>query len=172
MPDATYAELYVACRMLQMARSSHTSHSYQPMPQGARRKCRLDGHCAPVPGAPLGMAAARSARRPRYAAREQRATKRRATRVVRRAAMPAPLVAACASRRNLNRQRVDDGRTGGPPRVVLQCSAPSRHGFPLSGITRGSRLTRRVLTRAQVTGFAVAITFGCLYLIRRALERV
>ena len=120
----------------------------------------------------LGMAAARSARRPRYAAREQRATKRRATRVVRRAAMPASLVAACASRRNVNRQRVDDGRTDGPPRVVLQCSAPSRHGFPLSGITRGSRLTRRVLTRAQVTGFAVAITFGCLYLIRRALERV
>ena len=73
---------------------------------------------------------------------------------------------------DVNRQRLDDGRTGGPPRVVLQCSAPSRHGFPLSGITRESRLTRRVLTRAQVTGFAVAITFGCLYLIRRALERV
>ena len=89
-------------------------------------------------------------------------------------ARPCPLrsSAACASRRNVNRQRVDDGRTDGPPRVVLQCSAPSRHGFPLSGITRESRLTRRVLTRAQVTGFAVAITFGCLYLIRRALERV
>ena len=135
MPDATYTELYVACRMQRMLscmlhagcckwRVLHTPRI--PMPQGARRKGRLDGHCAPVPGAPLGMAAARSARRPRYAAREQRATKRRATRVLRRAAMPAPLVGGVrfpTEPQPSARRRRADGRTAA-------CSAAVQRALP------------------------------------------
>ena len=169
MPDATYAELYVACRMLQMARSSHTSHSYAAgsSPQRpAGRPLRARSWCAAWHGSGSQRAAAAICS-PRPARDEATCNAGLATRGHARSARRGVRFPT-----DVNRQRVDDGRTDGPPRVVLQCSAPSRHGFPLSGITRGSRLTRRVLTRAQVTGFAVAITFGCLYLIRRALERV